>query len=152
MTSNHATAILTLLSCAAALSATGCTSTRPVATPPASLEEYDGGPTATDGTFPAHTVLLYNLQRTLDPDLTEEARLSSLALVDRLGWDRPEVLGYLAAIPANSDSPPRLRRQVAHMLAVDAQATAIAAEIDAGAPAQRPTELGVLATSGEAAD
>ena len=107
---------MTLLGCAAALLVAGCQSTRPLATPPANLGEFDRAEASTEAGYPDYTVLLYNLQRTLDPDLEEQPRLSSLALVEVLGVGRPDVPRYLAPLLDDADTPPELRRRVVRLL------------------------------------
>jgi len=107
---------IALLGCAAALLAAGCQPTRPLAHPPASVSEFDRAQAEAEAGYPEYTVLLYNLQRTLDPGLEEQPRLSSLELVALLGVGRSDVPQYLAPLLDDSETPAELRRRVGLML------------------------------------
>ena len=107
---------ITLLGCAAALLAAGCQPTRPLADPPASVNEFDRAQAEAEAGYPEYTVLLYNLQRTLDPGLEEQLRLSSLELVALLGVGRSDVPQYLAPLLEQTETPAELRRRVGLML------------------------------------
>lgn len=110
----HSAACLGLLLAGLSLGSAGCGSRPPDV--PASPAEYDRLRSGGGITYPAHTVLLYNLQRVLDPDVPLPARMTSLELVERLGGQELPVQQELADVLSIESTPPELRRAVLGIL------------------------------------
>ena len=110
----RARAAIGLLGCGTALLSVGCA--QAVTPPPINITEYELACGSAATGYPVHVILLYNLQRTLDPDLAEHARLSSFCLVGRLREDRQEVRTCLALVLEDHGAPVELRRRVADYL------------------------------------
>ena len=109
-------AAIVLLGCGTALLSVGCQPAMSVARPPINITDYELACSSTATSYPVYTVLLRNLQRTLDPDLAENARLSSFELVERLGKDMREWRTCLDSLLEGDGVPAELRRRVAHYL------------------------------------
>jgi len=115
---NRARAAILLLGCGTALLSVGCATEMSLAPIPINISEQELAHSSTATSYPSYMILLYNLQRTLDPDLAENARLSSFCLVERLGEDRQEVLTCLAVVLEDNGATVELRRRVADYLLV----------------------------------
>ena len=115
---DHTRVTIVLLAWAAALLSVGCAPATSVALPPINITEYELACDSAATSYPDYTVLLHNLRRTLDPELAEDARLSSFCLVEQLGQDSQEVLTCLAFVLDDHGSPVELRRIVADYLLV----------------------------------
>jgi len=113
---NHARVTIVLLAWAAALLSIGCAPTTPVALPPINITEYELARDSAAISYPANTILLHNLQRTLSPNLPEDARLSSFRLVEKMGDDSQYVPICLALVLEDKGAPDELRRRVADYL------------------------------------
>ena len=112
-----ARATIVLLGCATAMLSVGCSPAMSVAPPPSTCSECELAQDSTTISYPVYVVLLHNLQRTLDPDLAENARLSSFCLVERLGEDWQELLvASLAFVVNDRGAPVELRRRAADYL------------------------------------
>ena len=131
---NHARADIVLLAWVAALLSVGCAPTTPVAFPPINITEYELACDSAATSYPDGTILLYNLRRTLDPHLAQDARLSSFRLVEQLGEDSQEVPTYLAFVLEDPGSPVELRRRVAGYLLVRREEVVIG--ISPGSPVE----------------
>jgi hypothetical protein len=118
MIPNAARAVIVLLGCGTALLSVGCAPAVSVAPPPINIAEYDLACGSTATGYPAHVILLHNLQRMLDPNLAGDARLSSFNLVERLGEGRQEVLTCLGFVLEDPGAPAELRRRVTDYLLV----------------------------------
>jgi hypothetical protein len=100
---------------AAAVLVAGCGGI-PAAPPPASTVEYEKMRLRQRTAYPQRTVMLYNLQRVLDPAVSGEQRQSSLQLVEQLGEQDLAVRSELAKVLAAENTPPELRKAVLKML------------------------------------
>jgi len=114
MIRDHTRATIVMLACGTAMLSAGCVTL--VAPPPINITEYELVCGNADGSYPDRTVLLHNLQRTLDPNLAEDARLSSFSLVEQLGEASQEVLICMAFVMEDKGVPVELRRRVADYL------------------------------------
>jgi hypothetical protein len=88
----------------------------PAAPPPTSTVEYEKMRLNKRTQYPKRTVMLYNLQRVLDPDVSAEQRQSSLQLVEQLGEQDLAVRTELAKVLAAEGTPPELRKAVLKLL------------------------------------
>lgn len=113
---NTRSAIVLLAWAAALLLSVGCAPTTTVALPPINITEYELARGSAANSYPDCTILLHNLRRTLDPHLAQDARLSSLGLVEQLGKDNQEVPICLAFVLDDPESPVELRKRVADYL------------------------------------
>jgi hypothetical protein len=66
--------------------------------------------------YPPYTVLLYNLQRVMDPQVPAPARAESVKVVERLGAEDPAVRQQLVAVLSAEDTPAALRDEILRML------------------------------------
>lgn len=99
----------------AMLHALGCGGI-PAAPPPASTVEYEKMRLNQRMSYPKRTVILYNLQRVLDADVSPQNRQSSLQLVEQLGEQDLAVRTELAKVLAGENTPPELRKAVLKLL------------------------------------
>ncbi len=116
MNLNIARATIGLLGCLAAMLSLGCAPAMSVGHPPVNITEYELACDNAATSYPACTILLHNLQRTLNPNLAQDARLSSFYLVEELGEGSQEVLTCLAFVPDDDSAPAELRRRVTQYL------------------------------------
>ena len=93
-----------------ALWASGCVEV--IQRPPRSIAEYQGS----GQVYPTQTVVLHNLQRAMDRDLSPTERVNSLQLVAHVGSGDPSVLGQLATVLSEADAPSDLRRSALELL------------------------------------
>ncbi|MFP4054444.1 MAG: hypothetical protein ACLFV7_11350 [Phycisphaerae bacterium] len=66
--------------------------------------------------YPRHTVVMYNIQRVLDPSVSGPDRAKSLELVEQLGQENPAIRVELARVLGAKETPPELRKAVLAML------------------------------------
>ena len=151
----HATRTLAVvLTFASGLLVVGCSIPANAPLPPRSVSEYELVPPDENDRYPRYTVLLFNLQRTLDAGLAECDRLASFSLVERLGTKDPEARGHLAGIPSDPNEPDELRLRVASFIGAPPPVTITLASQDYawGNPARRTGMDGDSALAGAGRD
>jgi|GEM_PF-6927421 len=134
----HVKAAVWMMVGGAVLLSSGCALGAPVERPPLSITEYEVTRGGATGGYPVYVILLHNLQRTLDPNLTPDARISSFRLVKHLGEDKPEVRTCLASVLEDHSAPVELRQAVADFLLVRLGGTLL------GVSRASPAEAGAL--------
>ena len=112
--STHGRNALAATAAALALLITGCDQTW--VDPPKTTSEWESMPREGPGCYPLRTVVLYNLQRTFDPNLAENCRLSSLHLVDLIGGGEPEVREGLVLLRDEPDIPAEIEDELHRIL------------------------------------
>lgn len=83
---------------------------------PITLAELATQQTEDPNAFTTDTIVLHNLRRVLDNDLSAEARIASMAVLVRLDGDNSAHDGPLAMVLADETSPPRVRMAVLQLL------------------------------------
>ena len=113
----NARVVAVVLMFAMTVATVGCASaTFGFGPPPSNIAEYELALAGKATEYPIHTILLYNLQRTLDPDQPQEARMASLRLVGRLAGNPRNVRSYLGLALADPDLPSGLRKKLTEYL------------------------------------
>ena len=90
--------------------ASGCSTSIPL--PPRNITQYRSMPPRGPGNYPRRTIVLYNLQRTMNPDLGEFQRVSSLRVVLEVGVEDLEVWENLNLLIDDATLPPSLEQEI----------------------------------------
>jgi len=98
------------------LAATGAGCVQPIPPLPYNLAKYDELQKTHPRAYTSQTILLNNLSRALDVDLTGEERTASLELVGYVGGADPETLKEVSGILSEEGAPQSLRRKALEML------------------------------------
>ncbi len=127
----------------------GCEA-RQISLPPVTVEQYDASLSDIAADYPPRTVVLHNLRRVLDPQLSDQERVASLNLVKRLDQADPTVRAQLAGILADEANGESLRLAVLEMLLGrdDPALSAYAVRILPGLKADSPVREKILAWLG----
>ena len=96
--------------CLAALLAWGCV--EPIPAPPHTLAEYADIQRTHPQEYAASTVMQYNIQRVLDPDLPADSRVASLDLISSLVGPNGKLPAEVAVVLTQSDCPAALRKGI----------------------------------------
>ncbi len=88
----------------------------PAAPPPTNSREYATMSRGLRTAYPPYTVLLYNLQRVMDPKVPAAARAESVKVVERLGAEDPAIRQQLVTVLSGEDTPEALRDEILHLL------------------------------------
>ncbi len=93
----------------------GCEA-RQISLPPVTAEQYERSLSDISADYPPRTVVLHNLRRVLDTNLSEQERVESLALVKQLDQDDPTVRAQLSGILTDESNGEKLRLAVLEMM------------------------------------
>lgn len=133
----------------AAVAVVGCEAHQ-INPPPVTVEQYESSLSEVAADYPPRTVVLHNLRRVLDTNLSDQERVASLNLVKRLDQDDPNVRTQLAGILADEANGESLRLAVLEMLLGrdDPTLSAYAVRILPGLEADSPVREKILAWLG----
>ena len=96
--------------CLVALLGNGCV--EPIPDPPHTLAEYTEIQRTHPQEYAASTVMQYNIQRVLDPDLPADQRGASLDLISSLVGPNGKLPGEVSVLLTQSDCPATLRKRI----------------------------------------
>jgi len=101
---------LILPMCLAGLLVCGCV--EPIPDPPHTLAEYAEIQRTHPQEYAASTVMRYNIQRVLDPDLPADQRVSSLELISSLVGPNGKLPAEVSTVLSQNDCPAALRKGI----------------------------------------
>ncbi|MFP4353510.1 MAG: hypothetical protein ACLFUJ_00185 [Phycisphaerae bacterium] len=104
-----------LLSAFAAALVVGCVG-QPYPAPPRTVRQLQADQRRRAGGYPAHTVLLHNAQRVLDPALPTAGRVESVEVLKAMTVNQREILAQLASLLEDEKTPDPLRKAVLDLL------------------------------------
>jgi len=96
--------------CLAAMLACGCV--EPIPAPPHTLAEYAEIQRTHPQEYATSTVMRYNIQRVLDPDLPADRRVASLDLIAGLVGPNGKLPAEVSSVLSQSDCPAALRKSI----------------------------------------
>ena len=96
--------------CLVTLLACGCV--EPIPDPPHTLAEYAEIQRTHPQEYATSTVMQYNIQRVLDPDLPTDQRVSSLDLISSLVGPNGKLPAEVSTVLTQNDCPARLRERI----------------------------------------
>ena len=106
--------------------------------PPASPGQLQADRQRFAGGYPRHTVVLYNLQRALNPKLPAEARVAAVGVLASLGSPDRTALDQLAVVLSQDDAPEPVRKAVLEYL-LQQDYPGLAAHVVGILPTLKPT-------------
>jgi hypothetical protein len=102
--------ILILLTCLVVLLGYGCV--EPILAPPHDVAGFTEKQQNHPQQYASSTVMLYNIQRVLDPDLPAERRVASLELISSLVGPNGKLPVEISSVLTQDDCPPALKKLI----------------------------------------